>query len=439
MISRNLHMDSLQTIDLMLNRKAATVSGLHGGNPQRSRRLGASSTQLNLLRWYFIFVALLTAKYAYLTAHTLNGWSIEDWLINYQAGFVRRGAVGAIVYELHKVLGIRLVPIALLAQVSCYGVVLYTVYFLLRRQPGWSLWTWALLVSPATFSFQIAGPLGGFRKEILFFSGLSAVLIFLRMNVADWKIAGFLAAWLPFTILCHEMLFAYLAYYPAALILSGRSYSRVVRMTLLPFILSAIAMFAVLTHHGDQAKAVRICSSFKEVEPAPCGPAIAALGQSSADARAFTYANTHWLRCKLIWCLTGSLAGAPIVVFVWRAFATARTFLQARVLSITIVVSLFISLPTYFYAADWGRWIYIQMLSVSLLILFMDWDHVLVDLPLGHILKGGRFASRAAALALLFAYATCWTLPHFPGVPRGGIMENVFHLGERSHYLRNRL
>ena len=137
--------------------------------------------------------------------------------------------------------------------------------------------------------------------------------------------------------------------------------------------------------------------------------------------------------------LTGLLAIAPIVVFVWRAFATAKTFLQARVLSITIVVSLFISLPTYFYAADWGRWIYIQILSVSLLILFMDWDHVLVSLPLGHILKGGKFASRAAALAFLFAYATCWTLPHFPGVPRGGIMENVFHPDKRIQYLGNSL
>src|ERR1700728_118772 len=84
----------------------------------RSGRTGDSFTQLNLLRWYFIFVALLTVKYAYLTAHTLNGWSIEDWLINYQAGFLRRGAVGAVVYDLHTVLEIRLVPIVLLAQVS---------------------------------------------------------------------------------------------------------------------------------------------------------------------------------------------------------------------------------------------------------------------------------------------------------------------------------
>ena len=429
---------NLSTLLDSLNGKASTVSALQGVDSLRSCR-AASPIQLNLLRWYFIVVALLTAKYAYLTTHTLNGWSIEDWLINYQAGFVRRGAVGAVVYYLHKMLGIRLVPIVLLAQLSCYGVVLYTAYFLLRRRPGWSLWTWALLVSPATFSFQVAGPLGGFRKEILFFSGLSAVLVFLRLNIVDWKIAAFLTVWLPLTILSHEMLFAYLAYYPAALILSGRSYSRVTRMILLPFILSAIAMFAVMAHHGDQDKAARICSSLQEVEPAPCGSAIATLGQSSADARAFTDANTHWLRCKLIWCLTGLLAVAPIVVFVWRAFATAKTFLHARVLSITIVVSLVISLPTYFYAADWGRWIYIQMLSVSLLILFVDWDHVLVDLPLGHILQGEKFAGRAAASAVLFAYATCWTLPHFAGAARGGLMQNVFHLDERIHYLSNRL
>lgn len=412
------------------------LPGLTEVDTQGSRQLGDSSTQLNVLRCYFVLVAIHTLAVAYHIGHSAIGWEIDDWLINYQAGFVRRGAVGEVIYCLHAILGIRVVPIVQLAQLSCYGVVLYTAYSQLRRHSGWSLWIWAILLSPATFRFQIAGP-GGFRKEVLFFAGLSATIALMRMNVADWKIAALLTVWLPFTILSHEMLYAYIPYYPAALILSGRSYSRVVRMTALAIVLSTIAMFAAALHHGGPDMTARICSSIKEVEPPPCHDAIVALGQSKAEARAYTYEHTHLLRYKLIWCLTGLLAAVPIIVFIWRAFATAKTRGQARVVSATIAVSLFISLPIYYYGADWGRWIYIQILSVSLLILFMDWDHALPGLPFERVVKDGKFVSRAAVIGCLLAYATCWYLPHFQPTTASGIFLRIVQVEQRIPYLHS--
>ena len=80
-----------------------------------------------ILLIYFLY--LILGFVFFLTFH-LNEFPIKytftDWLINYEGGFVRRGLLGQIVFELSKLLNIQIKFLILIFQIS-----IYLIYFLL--------------------------------------------------------------------------------------------------------------------------------------------------------------------------------------------------------------------------------------------------------------------------------------------------------------------
>ena len=62
----------------------------------------------NSLNYVFLLtvVIIIFNFYYFVTEQSLNQYA--DWLINYQGGFVRRGLIGEIFYQIHSLLTIRL-------------------------------------------------------------------------------------------------------------------------------------------------------------------------------------------------------------------------------------------------------------------------------------------------------------------------------------------
>lgn len=79
-----------------------------------------------------MLIGLLTTTYAYVHTHRPSEWFEEDWLINYQAGFIRRGLYGEFSHLMHKSLGINPMWFVFIVQVACHGGILYSAYFLLQ-------------------------------------------------------------------------------------------------------------------------------------------------------------------------------------------------------------------------------------------------------------------------------------------------------------------
>ena len=48
-------------------------------------------------------ILFLSQKFLYPT-----DWTTSEWLINYQGGFVRRGLIGELLYQIHNLSGIQL-------------------------------------------------------------------------------------------------------------------------------------------------------------------------------------------------------------------------------------------------------------------------------------------------------------------------------------------
>ena len=393
------------------------------GAPERFTG-STSSAQRSLLKCWLLLVGILTTRYAYVHTRNAAAWFVEDWLINYQAGFVRRGLYGELIHFMHRLLGISPVWFVFLLQVTCYGVVFYAAYLLLGEWKEWSIWSWALIVSPATFNFQVVGPEGGFRKEMLFIAGLCVLFLMLRKKVSDWKIAAFLALWLPSTILAHEALFAYFGYYFAALVLGGLPWLRAFRVISLSLVLSAIALYSVYTHHGNAQMASQICASLGEVDPPPCGGAIKAIAEDLAQGHADLVIATRSHHYGLTYAIATPLALFPIIVVVAAAIRKPETRFAAYVLCVSAAVAQLLSMPSYIYAIDWGRWVYIQVFTIALFLIFLDWEHRGLRLPLREvILKRGM--ARWLACAAIVLYAICWSLPLNPAYGHFGIAQRV--------------
>ena len=369
-------------------------------------------TRKNGRRWfdgYLIFLAAMLLGYGVYTAHSSRSWSISDWLINYQGGFVRRGLPGEVFFLLGR--GLHLSPVVLVI-VTCFA--LYAVLLLcvrrLARDCSWDVWVIALLVSPATLAFPILDLSAGFRKEILYLAGLALLLVLLRQRrIRDWQLSVFLSVALGVETLSHEPLFCFAPYLLAALVLAGYAPTRAMRIFLVPGLVGVAAAYASGTHLGDTAVAEAICRSLGYPLLPPgreicAGGAIAYLGHTRAVAQRETLAviaSKQYLRmypALALFALLPVLAGL-------RKLAQAGERRNLWLLGVWATISLGGSSVLFLYAEDWGRWIYIHVLSLGLLLLFLDGKnaHAAQEPARGNL----GWITRAA----LVVYATCWSLP----------------------------
>ena len=97
---------------------------------------------------YLRFIAVATVFHGIGILRDQNGWCLGDWLINYHAGFVRRGLTGEIALRVGH--GVHMSPliVVLLMQLACYAAMLFAVHRLVSGT-RLQLWTAAALVSPA--------------------------------------------------------------------------------------------------------------------------------------------------------------------------------------------------------------------------------------------------------------------------------------------------
>ncbi len=382
---------------------------------------GASAPRAGTTRYrrgvclYFAYISVATVLYALLVlTHMAREWLLAEWLINYQGGFVRRGLPGQTIYLLAKASHLSPAVWVVLGSLGLYAILLTSLFCLFLRAPC-NYWVIALLVSPATLSFQILDVLAGFHKEVVYLAALCLFLILLRTKrLATPGAIAYLSVAIAGMTLSHEPLVCFMPYFLAALLLSGRRLPAACLQCLLPFALG-FAIAAVCTlHMGSAATATRICASLgypylpdAHADQVCAGGAIGYLSSNAADAWIKVRADIPRYHYLPVYALLTLLSLAPIVA---GSLALTRRGLrrEMRVLWYTAAAAFLASLILFVYSVDWGRWIYVHTLSLTILLLYVAGRQPAAapapPLP--------RWKRRAAALLLLL-YATTWTLPHF--------------------------
>ena len=387
-------------------------------------RKGLTLTQDELpaqrYRWginiFLVFIGAATLLNGILSEHFNASWSISEWLINYEGGFVRRGLSGEAGYLLGHLFGISPVFCVVFFYLSLYGVLLLAVRQLVL-QSSLSFWVLAVMLSPATFSFQVLDMWAGFRKEVIYIAALSLLLALLqRSRLSAAGATVYIAAALSVAILCHEPLICFAPYFFAALVLSGFTPVQAARQCAIPFALGVGVAFLCARHPGNMNIATQICSSvgyklLPEGTQVCADGAITHLSYTSAMAAAETrhaiqqYGYYRLYPCRFVLVFIPAILGS--VALYRRGFRR-----NVKILWLTAAASFVASLLLFVFAMDWGRWIYIHAISISLLLLFMDGrdDGSTVVTPVSRSVRPWR---RRAAVFALAVYATFWTLPGY--------------------------
>lgn len=372
-------------------------------------------------RWlfglYLLFVATCSLWNAAIRAWRNDPWTIGDWLINYDGGFVRRGLTGALVMILHRATRAPLAWVVFSIQASVFVLFLVCVYKL-SKGIRWSYLMAAVLISPATLAFTTLDAVSGMRKEILLFAALGLTIYALVCGrLKDWQLSAMLSVFLVGMALAHEGLLVVAPYFFAAVVIETMSLRRAIRICMIPFALAGVALVAVMLHHGNTAQAQAICSAVGGQMAKPgvddggvCSGAIRALSWNVAEEHAGMMGWIFLAHLPRLYSLLVIPSFAPLLLLMSRFYRRDRLRYEV----VAVLGCALVSLPgmavLFYVGSDWGRWIHLQTVSLMLLAIMMDRkagaagsDHA----------KGRTKRLKAIATIVLFFYATAWTLPGF--------------------------
>lgn len=354
---------------------------------------------LGVVLAYLTVVFLLTVRNGLEAVQLRHGWMIGDWLINYQGGFVRRGLLGEGIFQVAALVDVNPDKIVLTLQTLCYAGYFGFSFLLLRMQK--SLLPYLFLIfSPFLFMFQIHDVAGGFRKEIIFLV-LMAFIVWMAKSrptkIFERWFYGLLLLF-PALILSHEVIAIWL---PLLLIIFLTTVPLTKKRSIILMILLSMSVAAfslTLLYRGDAQTAAMIAYSLRDAGYMNLSAAIAALARTPAEGMQFT---GHYMeRGEYL------LYYPQAILIALLAFVPVRkrlVFVLEKRVMLLVLISLLGSVVVMITAADWGRFIYVVLVSMFLL-------SFLTDEKPGETALSGR-AIVIAAISLL-AYATLWYLPH---------------------------
>ena len=357
-----------------------------------------------VLPYFFVllFLGTLTAACFGYVAH--NSWKMGDWLINYQGGMVRRGLLGELIYQLAHITKINPGIYVVLFQMFFFTVFFAFSYVLLKRQD--SLLPYALLIfSPYIFTFQINDLAGGFRKEIIFFAILSFIVwsATVRENKSFENFFYITLLVYPAVILTHEMLILFMPYLLVVYVMTTKlTKKKFFRITFL-LIPSIFALLVTIYYSEITTSQVgEIFNSIARENYALNGGAIAHLDK-----------DVSYLRSVLRDNLSLGL-NVPGYVFI-AAFSLLAFIPISKKLSLIInnkfslfliLISLLGTIGLNFFVADWGRSIYINLVSIFILSLMIP--QTIENNQAHGVIKSVNIFS----ILFFIIYVFFWHIPH---------------------------
>lgn len=351
-----------------------------------------------------------------------EGFNIGDWLINYQGGFVRRGFSGEILYFLARMTTSSPAVLLVALQTVIFSLYFFFSYKILQTKSDLVKYV-ILIFSPFLFTFAINSQAGGYRKEILYF----AILAFIAYAQQTYDSQKFQRVFFwtlflyPMVILTDELGLAILPLLTAIFWRKIRPISPRTRISLALLLLeNAAVFFLVIFNHQVSATQVNtIINSLIQAGYDPKGSgAIDALQSSTWSNMRDTFGSIihakYYLNYPLALLLC-SIAYIPLKKEIERVF-------RNKSLAIGYAGSMLILVPVFIIANDWGRWSYILLVELFIMILIVDEEKTNIPKIAKKEYAPVSIATRSVFLTF---YALFWYLPHV--LENGSTWHNLFH------------
>ena len=292
-----------------------------------------------------------------------SSWQHGDWLINYSEGFIRRGLLGQGLLFFSDTTGVPLGHLLFGLQAGLFvALVAGTIVLMFRARAHFAVLL--IAVSPAFLLFSLWDPGAGFRKELVALAIISWLLVWSFRDFSFRPIEKllFILVWVlfpPLLVLIHEGLFFAIPILLSPLVLLGQRMaefrSTTWRIPGSACFLATVAFTASVISSGNENQARAICDSVvaRGYEAEICDGAINALGWDLQTGLSVV------IGALSLWYLPAMLLAAIPFVFLQYS-PLLRKALGIGLLSL---------LPLFLVGADWGRWIYIAVAVMSLVII----------------------------------------------------------------------
>lgn len=220
-------------------------------------------------------------------------------------------------------------------------------------------------------------------------------------------------------------------YYLAAVVIGRGGWRRAVRITAIPIVIGVCCFYVSAAHPGDRRIASRICTSLTDLGPSICNGAVDYISHDRKFAREELLTEMHRFHYIRRYPVFAILSLVPIAwgfYSLWKREQLRKDLWNLGALSIMSIIG---SSVLFLYATDWGRWIYIHVFSLFLLLVFLSSyaDSPSLDyVRLMTWLQSGDHAKALGLLLLLLLYSFAWNMPGYGDHPAHGYGNIVIHL-----------
>ena len=295
---------------------------------------------------YYSYNAIIVSK---------NPWILGDWLINYlDGGFKRRGLMGTIFISIYDFFKIDLRLQVFLFVTILYTFLFYYLFKIIEKNTN-HISMFFLLISPLGFQMFLVFSGVIARKEIYLFTVFAYFLYQLKKDeISIFKL--FLFTFLG--ILIHELIVFYILYFYFAIILRyGKNFKLKYLIPVLPFMVITL----YLMFYGNDINSGKTYEILKN-RNLIIGKGGILDYDKNFDTLHFYLENIKFYSLYLVSILLGVFS-----IYTYMKNHTCSNQFKA-LFSYGVITLFFISLPIFYLAIDWGRWINIHFVLISMLL-----------------------------------------------------------------------
>tara|TARA_S200000501_G_scaffold368829_1_gene407283 strand:- start:2318 stop:3517 length:1200 start_codon:yes stop_codon:yes gene_type:complete len=291
-------------------------------------------------------ILFLSQKFLYPT-----DWTTSEWLINYQGGFVRRGLIGELLYQIHNLSGIQLRYLVFYFEIMILIFFLILIYNFLKDISLDQL-TIFLFFSPILLLFPLAENEVLVRKEYLLFS---IYIIYLNLLLANNRLFYLvILVCLPVMNLVWDGMIFYIYFFSFSFFFKKEILTKEIKYLVYSHIPYFISLYFIIYAKSNPVGFDQMCLSINEA----CFGAMLALDKSllwNINYVLSRFEFTYLIRYFFVILLCFS----PIIIFSYtdalkikiKNFEIRKPFF---LINLILIFSIFLFMLIGY---DWGRWI----------------------------------------------------------------------------------
>ena len=337
----------------------------------------------------------------------------SDWLINYQGGFVRRGLIGEILYQIHSISSIRLDLIIFLS-VSLFYIFFYKNFLSIIKTLNYHFLNLLIIFSPLSFVWPVMEEKASGRKGILYLFLLSVIALHLKkINFYQQKYCIIIFS--AVIVFSHTGFIFLLPFFLLLFLFSNKRKDFKIIFREMLIIMSSWFLFLIIVIYNKSISPDQIeliCNSLSNFVRSDCTTIGYISTLSWSLELNLELKKSLWMReyYNLFFSIAFLVSFLPMLIALYNS-----KFLYFKRINILFFYILFLlsTLPLYYLGVDYGRYLHLTyMSSIMVYAVALKNKIIVFSFPQKNtLIKNFKFKPKILIL-IIFLYGFTFTVPH---------------------------